>query len=135
MARIVRRYEMEVAHQLTAGVPEGHKCRRPHGHRYVLEVEIEGPLDDDGILIEYGDIDRVVVPILKHVDHHSLNTLRERCSTREAELVSTNPTAERLVEWLSVRLDLLSSTGAAGKKARLSSLRLEEDSRSAVAWP
>lgn len=49
-----RTYEMEAAHRLTAGVPEGHQCRRPHGHRYRLTVSVSGEVGDDGMVIEYG---------------------------------------------------------------------------------
>ena len=39
-----KRYRFESAH-LLPHVPEGHKCRRLHGHSFEVEVEVRGPLD------------------------------------------------------------------------------------------
>lgn len=138
--RLSRRYEIEAAHQLTAGVPENHKCRRLHGHCYVLKIRIEGEPAPDGMLVEYGVIDATVVPIVKLVDHYDLNTLDQRCSTMEAAAVAKNPTVELLAQWFGARLMLLDSlrTGGAdmppGQRLRFHSLKLREDARSSVKW-
>lgn len=138
MIVLSRRYELEVAHHLTAGVPPNHKCRRLHGHRYILTIRVSGPLDADGILVEYADLDAIVKPIIRMIDHHDLNTLNERCSTKQAAAVAENPTVERLAEWFAHRLQLLHSARAPGSdlpsQHALESLTLEEDSRSSVEW-
>jgi 6-pyruvoyltetrahydropterin/6-carboxytetrahydropterin synthase len=131
---IHRRYDLEVAHRLTAGVPEHHKCRRLHGHRYEVTLTVSGDLDGDGILAEYEIIDRVVVPVLRLVDHHFLNDLDERCSTDEAAAVSANPTVERLVLWLGTRLAGIVESAVPGRRLRLASVRAQEDARSAAEW-
>lgn len=130
---IRRKYEMEVAHRLTAGVPENHRCRRLHGHRYVLTLDVSGEIADDGMVIEYGHIDAIVMPLVKHLDHHDANTLRERCTTRDAEAVSQNPTVELMVAWFVARLGLINS-GRAGTLLRLERVELQEDSRSSAFW-
>lgn len=133
MIAIVRRYDLEVAHRLTAGVPEKHKCRRLHGHRYRLKLTVSGKLDRDGMLIEYESLDRVVWPVLRLVDHHDLNTLDQRCSTPEAIVVAANPTAEQLVLWLAVRLTgIVASARNGGAALSLKHIQLEEDAQSAV---
>jgi hypothetical protein len=90
------------------------------------------------MLVEYGVIDATVVPIVKLVDHHDLNTLNERCSTKEAAAVAVNPTVELLAEWFAVRLPLLASTRTRGADLptdlAFDSLMLEEDSRASVEW-
>jgi 6-pyruvoyltetrahydropterin/6-carboxytetrahydropterin synthase len=136
MGILIRRsYDLEVAHRLTAGVPEGHKCRRPHGHRYQLTIYVEGLLGPaPGMLIEYGDLDRVVVPVLKLLDHHDANTLAERCSTAEATWVSENPTVEMLALWLAARLERLVGSAAVGKTLKLARIELQEDARAGAVW-
>jgi 6-pyruvoyltetrahydropterin/6-carboxytetrahydropterin synthase len=131
---IRRRYFLETAHRLTAGVPDHHKCRRMHGHRYEVVLTIEGELDADGILIEYADLDRVVWPVLKLVDHHCLNDLFERCSTNEAAAVSTNPTVERLVRWIGTRLAGIVASTPPDRKLRLAEVFAQEDAQSGALW-
>ena len=48
-----RRYDLECAHQLHGGLPDGHRCLRPHGHRYEVELHVQGLPDEYGVLIEY----------------------------------------------------------------------------------
>jgi 6-pyruvoyl-tetrahydropterin synthase len=81
------RYEAQAAHQLSAGVPEGHPCRRLHGHRYNITVAISGDVDPaTGMLLEYADIDRRVHEVLRFVDHNFINNLGEDTH------VTTDPT-------------------------------------------
>ena len=134
MIGLYRVYEMEVSHYLTDGVPERHKCRRVHGHRYVMEIELEGTPGEDGMLVEYGAIDATVKPIVALVDHYDLNTLDQRCSTPEAAAVAKNPTVELLLVWFLTRLGLLASVRPA-TVSRLSSIQIGEDSRTGVRWP
>jgi 6-pyruvoyl-tetrahydropterin synthase len=71
-----RRYEAEAAHQLSAGVPEGHPCRRLHGHRYVFTVIIGGDVHPDtGMILEYADVDARVMGVLGFIDHRFTNML------------------------------------------------------------
>lgn len=130
-----RRYDVDAAHQLTAGVPEGHKCRRLHGHRYEVTLYVQGEPDENGVLIEYGDLDAVVNPMMARVDHHFLNTLSERCSTAEAFLVSENPTVERLAQWFGNALSgLIRSAKADGQRLRLVRVAVQETARSGADW-
>ena len=126
-----RRYEIEAAHQLTDGVPEGHRCRRLHGHRYVVHVGIRGRIRPNGMLIEYADLDTQVWPILKRCDHYSLNTLSERHSGPLADACSANPTVELLCAWLVDALGFLRNPTAL---FQLAGVRIEEDSRASVEW-
>lgn len=135
-----KRYELPAAHRLTAGVPEKHKCRRLHGHNYYLTIRISGFAAPDGMLVEYDTIDGIVKPILRLVDHQDLNTLNERCSTKEAEAVAANPTVELLIMWFAERLRLVSSARSSGadkpgeQMLCLHSLKLEEAENVWVEW-
>lgn len=88
---IVRRYSFEAAHQL-AWHPG--KCRSLHGHSYVLEVEVAGPLDERGVVMDFAELDALVTPlVLARLDHSYLNDVCE------------NPTAERVASMIGVWLE------------------------------
>jgi 6-pyruvoyltetrahydropterin/6-carboxytetrahydropterin synthase len=91
---VVRRYAFEAAHSL-AWHPG--KCRRVHGHSYKLEVEVAGPLDERGVVMDFAEVDEVVE---QHIlagpgglDHANLNDHLE------------NPTAELVAVLIAERLD------------------------------
>ena len=52
-------------------VPEhGGKCRTPHGHRYVAEVTVRGPLGREGFVLDFGEIkQKLGAWIDDHLDH------------------------------------------------------------------
>lgn len=92
---ITRRYHFEAAHFLP-GVPEGHKCRRMHGHNYVVELTVEGPLDaHTGMVLDFFDLDLVVAPLLAAIDHRVLNEIRGLA----------NPTAELIATWFLEKVE------------------------------
>lgn len=82
-------YSFEAAHRLPF-VPDGHKCKRLHGHNYRVEVSIAGPLDERGFVVDYAELDAVVQPLIDQLDHQYLNDI--------AGL--ENPTSEVLARWL-----------------------------------
>jgi len=89
-----RKYDFSAAHYLPRA-PEGHKCRRLHGHSYEIEVAVRGEVDPEtGWLIDYGDIDARVKPVVAELDHRTLNEV----SGLE------NATSELLCGWLWERL-------------------------------
>lgn len=93
--RITRRYSCESAHYLPK-VPEGHKCKRMHGHNYVFDIEIEGELNEQGFVMDFWDVDKIVQPILDRIDHRVLN---------EVEGLE-NPTAEIIAGWFVDQIQL-----------------------------
>ena len=77
---VTRTFTFEAAHQLPwhAG-----KCRRLHGHSYRLEVTVEGPIGEHGIVVDFADIREAVErDVIARFDHQYLNDLID------------NPTAE-----------------------------------------
>ena len=90
-------FEFESAHWLPT-FPDGHKCRRLHGHSFKVDVVVEGEVPDDrGYLLDYGDIKAAIEPIKNELDHRLLNEI--------ADL--SNPTAELLTRWIFDRLKCL----------------------------
>lgn len=79
-----RRYTMSASHRLHAQelTPEQNrtaygKCNNPHGHghNYVIEVLVGGPIaPDTGMVINLVDVDQVVrTRVLDRFDHTNLN--------------------------------------------------------------
>lgn len=87
---IYKQFSFDSAHFLSA-VPEGHKCGNMHGHTYSLTVFIEGmPEQKSGWIIDYGDLKKIIKPIIEELDHHLLNEIPGL----------ENPTSENLSIWL-----------------------------------
>ena len=94
---LAREYRFEAAHRLPR-LPASHKCFRLHGHSFRFEVVIEGEVDEStGFLIDFGDVDNLVQPIVDRLDHYYLN---------EVEGLD-NPTSEVLAAWLWRRIQPL----------------------------
>ncbi len=71
--RVSRSFSFEAAHQL-----EWHSgaCKNLHGHSYRLEVTVAGPLDDNGIVVDFADLSEVVQhTVIDAYDHTYLNDL------------------------------------------------------------
>jgi 6-pyruvoyltetrahydropterin/6-carboxytetrahydropterin synthase len=93
LTTITRRYHFEAAHWLPL-VPEGHKCKRMHGHNYEIEVTVEGAVMANGFIIDFWDLDKVVEPLVQMIDHRALNDI----------VGLSNPTAENIAAWFLQRL-------------------------------
>jgi 6-pyruvoyltetrahydropterin/6-carboxytetrahydropterin synthase len=94
MIELVKAFDFEAAHWLP-NVPEGHKCRRMHGHSFRGELAVRGEADPrTGWLIDYADLKAVVEPIVKRLDHYLLNEIDGL----------DNPTSERVAAWIWERL-------------------------------
>jgi len=88
-------FRFEAAHWLP-NFPQDHKCRRLHGHSFKIEVVVRGPLDEStGIVMDFGDLKRVVKPFVEELDHQCLNHL----GADRADALLQNPTAENLARW------------------------------------
>ena len=87
---LVRDFRFEAAHYLP-NVPEGHKCRRIHGHSFHGEVALRGPIGSEtGWLMDFADLKRIVDPVVARLDHYLLNEI--------AGL--ENPTSELVAVWI-----------------------------------
>jgi 6-pyruvoyltetrahydropterin/6-carboxytetrahydropterin synthase len=92
--RLTREFTFEAAH-LLPHAPEGHKCRRLHGHSFRVEVMVQGDVDPAaGWLMDYGEIKDRIAPIRLELDHYYLNEIPGL----------ENPTSEMLAAWIWKRL-------------------------------
>jgi 6-pyruvoyltetrahydropterin/6-carboxytetrahydropterin synthase len=64
--RIARDFRWEMGHRLPF---HQSGCANIHGHSYRLTVEIEGEVDEHGMLMDYGDMKRIITPLIDELDH------------------------------------------------------------------
>ena len=75
MYRITKQFSFEAAHHLPH-LPEGHKCARPHGHSYRVQIILESPvLGGDGFVQDFADLALVGDWLAWFWDHRDLNAL------------------------------------------------------------
>lgn len=87
-------FQIEAAHRLPK-VPPGHKCGRLHGHSFIIEVVVSGPVDPEmGWVMDYAEIKAAFHPLYQELDHNYLNDIPGL----------ENPTSEQLAIWVWRRL-------------------------------
>ncbi len=91
---IFHEFTFEAAHHLP-NTPEGHKCRRLHGHSFRVQVCLAGPVDPlAGWVMDFDHVKAACEPARLALDHYCLNDI--------AGL--ENPTSENVARWLWRRL-------------------------------
>ncbi|MBV8160878.1 MAG: 6-carboxytetrahydropterin synthase QueD [Acidimicrobiia bacterium] len=103
-------FTFEAAHQLPW---HPGKCRHLHGHGYRLEVTVEGPVGEDGMVLDFAAVSEVVErEVVARYDHTYLNDSFE------------NPTAELVALEVWKRLE--------GAELDVAAIRLWETADSMV---
>ncbi len=78
--KISKEYRFEASHILPN---HDGKCARLHGHSYRVVVEVVGDINDhkntseEGMIIDYAVLNRLVKPIISEMDHRHLIDYRE----------------------------------------------------------
>jgi 6-pyruvoyltetrahydropterin/6-carboxytetrahydropterin synthase len=92
--KLVKSFTFESAHRLP-NLPDGHKCKRLHGHSFRCEIEVTGDVDPvTGFVMDFADIKAAFGPLYEQLDHHYLNEVPGL----------ENPTSECLAAWIWDRL-------------------------------
>lgn len=101
------------------------KCKNVHGHNSVLEVEVgmeQSHRDTNGnpdMVIDFGDLGKLVKPLIEKVDHQMLNDVFH----------TGRPTAEYLVEWFANNIN-----AALPRGLYVSSVKLTETPDNWATW-
>ena len=74
--RISKAFDFDAAHSLPL-MPDGHKCKRLHGHTYRVEFILRAELNELWMVADYADIEAAWLPIHARLDHQHLNTIPE----------------------------------------------------------
>ena len=91
---IFKEFTFEAAHRLPH-LPEGHKCRRLHGHSFRVQLHVRGPvIQPEGWIIDFARIKRAFQPFYEQLDHHYLNEVQGL----------ENPTSENIARWIWQRV-------------------------------
>jgi 6-pyruvoyltetrahydropterin/6-carboxytetrahydropterin synthase len=131
--RVTRRYEFAASHRLHSGELSAEenrrlygKCNNPHGHghNYVVEVTVRGPLDGaTGRAVDIAVLDELVArDVVRPFDHRNLN--------REvAVFAGVVPTSENLGFEICRRLKRDWNQAFPGKWPKLEKIRIGETAR------
>ena len=64
--KIAKEFRWEMGHRL----PEHFGlCKNIHGHSYKMLVELEGEINEHGMIIDYYDVEKIINPIIEKLDH------------------------------------------------------------------
>ncbi|HXA48820.1 MAG TPA: 6-carboxytetrahydropterin synthase [Candidatus Acidoferrum sp.] len=133
MFRVTRRYEFAASHRLhSVELSEQRnrelygKCNNPHGHghNYVVEVSVRGPLDGvTGRAVDTARLDELVrAQVIAEFDHRNLNT-------EVAAFARVVPTSENLGYEICRRLKRNWGAMFPGEWPKLEKIRIGETPR------
>ncbi|HOJ93135.1 MAG TPA: 6-carboxytetrahydropterin synthase QueD [Dictyoglomaceae bacterium] len=83
---IIKEFNFDAAHNL---IRYKGKCERLHGHTYKLVVIVEGSPDEEGMVIDFLELKKIVEEnVLNFLDHSYINDIIKQ------------PTAENIAIWV-----------------------------------
>ena len=130
MIRVTRRYRFSASHRLhcdrfsdSQNYELYGKCNNPygHGHDYVLDVTVSGPVDpDSGQAVRVAALDRLVRHnVLDDFEHRNLNE-------DVGEFARAVPTSENIISVIESRLRNGWRSEFPGEWPQLEGIRLQE---------
>ena len=89
-------------------LPYHETCKNIHGHSYRLIVEVTGQVNEQGMVIDFGEISNLVKPIIDQLDHSFMVDPSDEMMLKvladsglKATHVDFFSTAENIVEWIA----------------------------------
>lgn len=133
MFRLTRRYRFSASHRLHTDALSAEenrelygKCNNPygHGHNYVLEVSVRGPIEpESGHIADVAALDRLVEEAaVRPFDHRNLNA-------DAPEFASLPPTTENVALVIERRLEDAWRAVFPGEWPQLDRIRIQETKR------
>lgn len=116
--RIIREIQWDMGHRVTN---HKSKCRNLHGHRYKLEVCVEGDIvleegiSEEGMVIDFGDVKKIAMEYIHDVLDHGFIVWRkdkalveffEQYPDQKHMIVPFVATSENLASWIFSKLDV-----------------------------
>lgn len=100
MIKVGKEYHWEMSHRLSF-----HKglCWNIHGHSYKMILELEGELDENGMLLDFYEIDKIVLPLIKEYDH---SLIVEAKDTKIIEFLKENNFRHKTINYTSTSENL-----------------------------
>ncbi len=116
--KVTRKFSFSAAHHLTEYKGA---CERPHGHTYRFTVTVEGKIAENGLVLDFVELKKVVEEkVLSKLDHQDLNDFFR------------NPSAENVAVWMWNELkDIGKNTGIGVK---LTEIKLWEGDNTYVTY-
>ena len=102
--KIAKEFRWEMGHRL----PEHFGlCKNIHGHSYKMIVEFEGELDEQGMIIDFYDVEKIINPVIEKLDHafmvnkndKTVLDFLEKMNSKKV-VVDFNSTAENISNYL-----------------------------------
>ncbi|MCD6239280.1 MAG: 6-carboxytetrahydropterin synthase QueD [Thermotogae bacterium] len=96
MFLVSKEFTFDAAHKL---IHYHGKCERLHGHTYKLRVTIKGEKDEEGMVIDFALLKKIVQKkVISVLDHSYLND------------IINQPSAENVAEWIWNQIEYLLDT-------------------------
>ncbi len=107
--KVSKEFRWEMGHRL----PYHDTCRNLHGHSYRMVVEVEGAVDDTGMILDFGELSTLVKPIVERLDHSFMVDPSDESLSRflcenglKTTLVPFYSTAENIADWIVGQLEV-----------------------------
>lgn len=101
---VTKQFKFELAHRLVSSFSK--KCQSIHGHSYVVKVTLDGDLNGDGMVMDFGLVKERVAPLIDSWDHSFMFYSEDVLSPMYKAMLLTvpmrmvevdyNPTAENM---------------------------------------